>query len=65
MSEMGLQLTPKFFIKYGLDEEDIQEAPKPVTPTFGKNNSKDDSEETELSVSYDKPRTFLGLKKKY
>jgi hypothetical protein len=63
MSEMGLQLTSKFFIKYGLDEEDIQEAPKPVIPTFGK--SKDDSEETELSVSYDKPRTFLGLKKKY
>jgi hypothetical protein len=63
MSEMGLQLTPKFFIKYGLDEEDIQEAPKPITPSF---NKLDNGEETELSVSYDKPgRSLLGLKKKY
>jgi hypothetical protein len=56
-----LQLTKDFYIKYGLDEEDIQDAPEPVKPSFGSN---DDDSET-MSVHYDKGRRSLfGVKKK-
>jgi hypothetical protein len=60
-SENGLQLTQKFFIKFGLDPEDIQEAPSPVKP---KNNF--DDEDSTLSVSIAKPKrsVFDALKKK-
>jgi len=60
-SENKLQLTTKFFIKYGLDEEDIQEAPNPA-PTGGSF----DDDDTEMSVQIAKPKrsVFDTLKKK-
>ena len=58
--ENSLQLTTKFFIKYGLDPEDIQEAPKPAKSSGGF----DDSEAMEVSISSPN-RSLLGsLKKK-
>ncbi len=58
-SENKLQLTTRFFIKYGLDEEDIQEAPDPVKSS---NNFEDD---TEMSVQIAKPkRSLFDVKKK-
>jgi hypothetical protein len=60
-SESGLQLTTKFFVKFGLDPEDIQEAPEPVKPSGGFG----DSQDTEMSVSIAKPeRSIFGFLKK-
>jgi len=57
-TENKLQLTAKFFIKYGLDAEDIQEAPEPVKIPVNDTES--------LSVSIAKPNrsVFDALKKK-
>ena len=61
ITENDLRLTKSFYIKYGLDEEDIEDAPEPVKPSF----SNDDNEDDNLSVSYDKGRrSFFGSKKK-
>ena len=60
ITENGLQLTKQFFVKFGLDEEDVQEAPQPVKP---KSNNDNAIEET-MSVSIAKPTLLQTLKKK-
>jgi hypothetical protein len=63
VKNQGLRLTKKFYIKYGLDEEDIEDAPEPVSPGFGNANNIQDDEE--LSVKFDKgKRSLFGVKKK-
>jgi len=53
----GLKLTKEFFLKYGLEDEDIEDNPAPL-PTV-----KDGNEE--LSVTFDKTkRSLFGVKKK-
>lgn len=58
-TENKLQLTPKFFIKYGLDAEDIQEMPEPVTPTL-----KEDDSDVAVEMAMPKRSMFDALKKK-
>ncbi len=58
----SLRLTKKFYIKYGLDEEDIEDAPEPVKPDFGGNNF---SKRSFLSVMTRVNDPYLGQKKKY
>ena len=56
VSKNGLKLTKPFYVKLGLDSEDIDEAPEPVKSSF-------DSET--LSVEFDKgKRSLFGSKKK-
>ncbi len=59
VTKNGLQLTPKFFVKFGLDNEDLQVAPNPLPKM---NN--EDSEDTDLHVSIASQKSVLGLKKK-
>ena len=55
-----LKLTTSFFNKFGLDPEDIEEAPEPLTPV-GQEQPADES----LSVHYDKGKhSLFGVKKK-
>ena len=56
-----MKLTKNFYIKYGLDEEDIDDTPAPLKPVGGEN----EAPEEYMSVRYDKPRRGLfGAKKK-
>ena len=56
-----MKLTKNFYIKYGLDEEDIDDMPAPLKPVGGEN----EAPEEYMSVRYDKPRRGLfGAKKK-
>jgi hypothetical protein len=57
--ENGLQLTTKFFIKYGLDDEDIQEAP---TPT--KSGGFDSDETMSVQIATPNKTIMNALKKK-
>ena len=55
----GQKLTSKFFVKYGLDPEDIEDAPQPIKST------PDSNDDAELSVTFDKgSKSIFGLKKK-
>jgi hypothetical protein len=61
-TENNLRLTTKFFIKYGLDVEDIEEAPKPAK--IGGNFEEDDTESLSVSIAKPKRSMFDALKKK-
>ncbi len=63
VTENGLQLTKQFFVKFGLEDEDIQEGPAKV-PAGG--NPFEKKEDTEMRVEIEKPTYgfFSGLKKK-
>ena len=58
VTKNGKRLTKNFYIKYGLDAEDIEDAPEPAKPAI-------DSEEDTFSVEFDKgKRSLFGSKKK-
>ena len=64
ITENNLRLTKNFYIKYGLDEEDIEDAPEPAKPSSGSGDSGEEMPDT-LSVTYDKgKRSLFGSKKK-
>lgn len=55
-----LKLTTNFFVKFGLDPEDLEEAPEPLKPV-GAESPEDES----MSVTYDKGKhSFFSSKKK-
>jgi hypothetical protein len=63
ITENGLRLTKNFYVKYGMDEEDIEEAPEPAKPSSGSEDP--DVDPASFAVVYDKgKRSFFGSSKK-
>lgn len=60
--ENGLRLTDKFFIKYGLDSEDIEKAPNPISPA---SSLSDELEGMSVEISKPNKAVLSALKKKY